>query len=381
MGNYDVLVIGGGMAGVSIGFELAADRSVGLVEMEPTLSFHTTGRSVATFLESYGGRTIRLLTTASRSFMEEPPNGLDRSLLTPISVLWVAPQGEADDIRAMADAVSEFVPVQLLTPGDVDELAPVFRPGWVELGLLEPGGSEVDVAALHDLYATGLRRRGGEIHTSAGVARMDRIGSRWHVADHSGNTYDAAVVVNASGAWADVVAGMAGVKPVNIRPLRRTVFTFAPPPTLDPYRLPLVGEVNGSFYFKPEGAQILISPADEVPSEPCEAKPEEIDIAMAIDTINQATTFDVRHVRSSWAGLRSFVADRTPVVGFDDDVEGFFWFVGQGGYGIQIAPSLAEAGAALVCTGDLPARLLARGLDAASLGRARLAGLPDLTPH
>jgi D-arginine dehydrogenase len=380
MGSYDVLVIGGGMAGVSIGYELAADRSVGLLEMEPTLSFHTTGRSVATFLESYGGRTIRLLTTASRSFMEEP-TGLDRSLLTPITVLWVAKQGDGDDVRAMSDAVSEFVPVQILAPDAVQELAPVFQPGWVELGLLEPGGSEVDVAALHDLYATGLRRRGGEIHTSAGVAKMERVGNRWHVADRAGNTYDAAVVVNASGAWADVVAGMARVKPVNIHPLRRTVFMFAAPAGLDTQRLPLVGDVNASFYFKPEGEQILVSPADEVPSEPCDAKPDEIDVAMAIDTINEATTFNVRHVRSSWAGLRSFVADRTPVVGFDDDVEGFFWFVGQGGYGIQIAPALAEAGASLIRTGDLPARLVERGLDAASLGRARLVGLPDLTIH
>ena len=382
MKSYDVLVIGGGIAGASIGYELAADRSVGLLEMEATLAYHTTGRSVATFLESYGGRTIRLLTTASRSFMEAPPDGFGRPLLKPLPLIWIAPERDVDAMHAMYEAVIELVPdMRVLSADEVVEITKVVRPDWVAAGLLEPGASEIDVAALHGGYVAGLRGRGGEIHTSAGVAEMKRIDGRWHVVDRAGNSYSATVVVNATGSWCDLVAGIAGAKPVGIHPLRRTVFTIGSPDGIDPHTIPLVADVSGTFYFKPEGPQILCSPADEVPSEPCDARPEEVDIAKAIDVINAATTLDIRHVRSSWAGLRNFVADRSPVAGFDDEIDGLFWFVGQGGYGIQISPALAQAGAELVRSGQLPAEQLQRGLDAAALGRQRLVGLATLEGH
>ncbi|MEY2554837.1 MAG: D-arginine dehydrogenase [Ilumatobacteraceae bacterium] len=382
MSSYDVLVIGGGIAGVSIGYELAADRSVGVLEMEATLAFHTTGRSVATFLESYGGRTIRLLTTASRSFMQEPPPGFGRPLLKPLPLVWVAPHSDVADLQAMHEAVTEFVPdMGVLSADEVVERTKVIRRDWVGGGLLEPGASEIDVAALHGGYTGGLRARGGEIHTSSGVAAMRRLDGRWHVTDRAGSTHDAAVVVNAAGSWCDLVAGIAGARPVGIHPLRRTVFTIASPPGIDPLSIPLVADVAGTFYFKPEGPQILCSPADEVPSEPCDARPDELDIGKAIDVINAATTLDIHHVRSSWAGLRNFVADRSPVAGFDDEVEGFFWFVGQGGYGIQISPALAQAGASLVRTGQLPVALTQRGLDSVALARQRLANLTSLEGH
>ena len=382
MMSYDVLVIGGGIAGASIGYELADDRNVGLVEMEPTLAYHTTGRSVATFLESYGGRTIRLLTTASRAFMEDPPHGFTRPLLKALPLIWVAPHGLVDDLYAMRDAVIEFVPDMLtLSANDVIDATKVIRPDWAAAGLLEPGASEIDVAALHAGYAGGLRARGGGIHTSAGVASMRRIDGRWQVTDTTGNMYEAPVVVNAAGSWCDIVAGMAGARPVGIHPLRRTVFTIGPPADLDPRTIPLVADVSGTFYLKPEGPQILCSPADEVPSEPCDARPEEVDIAKAIEVINAATTLDIRHVRSSWAGLRNFVADRSPVAGFDDRLDGFFWFVGQGGYGIQISPALAQAGASLVRSGMLPETLTRRGLDATALDRRRLGNRTALEGH
>ncbi len=203
------------------------------------------------------------------------------------------------------------------------------------------------------------------------------MGERWQVTAASGATYEANIIVNAAGSWCDHVAGLAGVEPIGIQPLRRTVFMVSPPTTVDAHTVPLTGDANGTFYIKPEGTQILCSPADEVPSEPCDAKPEEVDIAMAIDVINEATTLAIRSVQSSWAGLRNFVADRSPVAGFDDSAPGFFWFVGQGGYGIQIAPALAEAGASLLRTGELQPDLVARGLDAFALGRARLR---DATP-
>ena len=372
MMSFDAIVIGGGIAGVSIGYELSADRSVCLLEMEDQLAFHTTGRSVATFLESYGGRVVRLLTTGSRAFMEDPPDGFGRPLLTALALLWVAPHGEAQDLRDMATSVGEFVTMQTLTADEVDEVAPVFRPGWVALGLLEPGASEIDVASLHGGYAGGLQRRGGAVRTRAGAVAITRSDGRWTVTDRQGQSYEAPVLVNAAGAWCDQIAELAGVRPIGIQPLRRTVFTFAPPPGINSGRVPLVGDVGANFYFKKEGAHILCSPADETPSPPCDAKVEEIDVARAIDVINAATTFNVRSIRSSWAGLRNFVADRSPVAGFDDNAEGFFWFAGQGGYGIQIAPALAQIGASIVRTGEMPTALAARGLDIAMLGRARL---------
>ena len=382
MSSYDVIVIGGGIAGVSIGYELAADRSVGLLEMEATLAFHTTGRSVATFLESYGGRTIRLLTTASRAFMEDPPNGFARPLLKPLPLVWVAPHSDLDDLHSMHAAVTEFVPdMRVLSGDEVVDRTKVIRRDWVAGGLLEPGASEIDVAALHGGYTGRLRARGGEIHTSAGVVAMKRAGNVWHVTDRAGNSYAAPVVVNAAGSWCDIVAEIAGARPVGIHPLRRTVFTIGAPAEFDPLSIPLVADVAGTFYFKPEGPQILCSPADEVPSEPCDARPDELDIAKAIDVINAATTLDIRHVRSSWAGLRNFVADRSPVAGFDDEVDGFFWFVGQGGYGIQISPALAQAGASLVRSGGLPDGLTARGLESVALDRRRLVNLTALEGH
>jgi len=382
MESYDVLVIGGGIAGVSIAYELAGDRSVGLIEMESTLAYHTTGRSVATFLESYGGRTIRLLTTASRAFMEAPPDGFPRPLLKPLPLIWVAPHDQVDDLHAMYESVVELVPdMRELDAAEAAEATRVIRPDWVGAGLVEPGASEIDVAAIHGGYAGGLRARGGETHTSAGATRMQRVDGRWVVTVRDGTELAAEVVVNAAGSWCDVVATMAGVEPVGIHPLRRTVFTIGAPDGVDAKSIPLVADVAGTFYLKPEGPQILCSPADEVPSQPCDARPDEIDIAKAIDVINAATTLDIRHVRSSWAGLRNFVADRSPVAGFDHRVDGFFWFVGQGGYGIQMSPALARAGASLVRSGQLPADLLDRGLDAASLGRERLAGLTTLQNH
>lgn len=373
MKNYDVLVVGGGIAGVSIGYELAVDRSVAVLEMEPTLAYHTTGRSVATFLESYGGRTIRILTSTARPFMESPPEGFSRPLISPLPLVWVAPHHEVDALLAMHDAVVEFIPdVSILDADEVVMQTQVMRRDWVGAGLMEPGASEVDVAALHGGFVGGMKRRGGEVYTSAGVVAIERTGSRWRVTDRTGTEYAAAVIVNAAGSWCDIVAAMADVRPVGIRPLRRTVFTIAAPDNVETDRLPLVCDAGGAFYFLPEGPQILCSPADEVPSDPCDAKPEEIDIARAIDVINAATTLDIRHVRSSWAGLRNFVSDRSPVVGFDDQVDGFFWFAGQGGYGIQISSSLARAGAQLIRSATLPDDLLARGLDPAALSRQRL---------
>lgn len=372
MKSFDVLVIGGGMAGVSIGYELAAARTVGLLEMEGTLAFHTTGRSAATFLESYGGPQIRALTTSSRAFLEDPPDYFESKPLSPLPLLFVAPEGRGHLVEQLQAEVSALVPeVRLVSPDEAMELNPVLAPGYTELAMLEPGAMEIDVHAVHQGYLRGLRDRKGEVSTSARVVRAERAGGVWTVTSAEGEQFQAPILVNAAGAWVDQVATAAGVKPIGIMPLRRTIFMLSAPQGLDTARLPLTGDIDATYYIKPEGVQFLCSPADETPSEPCDARADEMEIARAIDAINVATTLQARHVRTSWAGLRNFTPDRVPVVGFDHDAEGFFWFAGQGGYGIQTAPAMARSGAALAQGEDLPADIRSRGLQASDLAPDR----------
>lgn len=370
MRAYDLLVVGGGMAGVSIGYEMAADRSVGLLEMEPTLAFHTTGRSAATFLESYGGPQIRALTTSSRAFLENPPDTFESKPLSPLPLLFVAPEGRGEVLRQLQAEVSVLVPdVRLVEPDEALVLNPVLRPGYLELGMLEPGAMEIDVHAVHQGYVRGLRQRKGEVHASAWVVGATHDNGVWTITDAQGQEFQAPVVVNAAGAWVDQVAMVAGAKPIGIMPLRRTIFKLAAPEGLDTSRLPLTGDIDSTYYIKPEGQQFLCSPADETLLDPCDVRPDEMEIARALDAVNSATTLNSRHVRTSWAGLRNFTADRVPVVGFDPQAEGFFWFAGQGGYGIQTAPAMARTGAALIRGEQLPEDIRARGLAA-----------PDLAP-
>jgi D-arginine dehydrogenase len=361
--GFDVIVIGGGMAGVSIGYELAADRRVLLLEMERTLAFHTTGRSAAMFLESYGGPGVRALTVASRSFLES----LD--VLAPLPMLYIGRAGRGAAVTALHDAVRTLAPkVQLLDGASAEQVQPLLRPGAVEAGLLEPDANEIDVHALHQHYLRGLRERGGSVRTAAGVTAAQLGPDGWQVRGGD-ETWTARTVVNAAGAWADDVAAVFGARPVGLQALRRTAFIADAPPGVGG---PLIADVDDAFYVKPERGRVLCSPADETAQPPGDARADEVEMARAIEVINEVTTLDVRHVRSSWAGLRTFVPDRAPVVGYDDDRPGFFWFAGQGGYGIQLAPALARTGAALVREQPLPVDVAALGLTAAAIGPARI---------
>jgi D-arginine dehydrogenase len=379
--SYDLLVIGGGMAGVSIGYEMASDRSVGLLEMESTLAFHTTGRSAATFLESYGGPYIRGLTVASRAFLENPPDTFESKPLSPLPLLWLAPEGRGSLLRAMHDEVSQLVrDVRLVQPDEAYEMHPLLRRGYLELAMLEPGAMEIDVHAVHAGYVRGLRQRKGDIRTSVKIVEIGRRAGVWTLRDSQGEEYQAPVVVNAAGAWVDDLAALARVTPIGIMPLRRTIFMLGAPDGLDTSRLPLAGDIDGTFYMKPEGPQLLCSPADEVLQPPSDARPDEVEIARAVDAIQDATTLTSRHVRTSWAGLRNFTPDRVPVVGFDPAADGFFWFAGQGGYGIQTAPAMARTGASLIRGADVPEDVAARGVTAAAIAPDR-PGLSILATH
>lgn len=379
--HFDVIVIGGGIAGVSIGFELSKSHSVCLLEMESTLAYHTTGRSAATFLETYGGPEIRALTTGSRQFLENPPEFFESELMTPRPLLQFAKLGRGSVIEQLHADVLPLVPdAELLTPEQVAEIFPVVAAGYVERGMYEPGAMELDVAGLHQGYVRGLKTNKGEIVKSAKVVALTRGTDSWTVETADGERRTATDIVDAAGAWGDVVAELAGGKPVGLMPLRRTIFMVNSPEGAGTKDLPIFGDFDQSFYIKPEGTQFLCSPADETPCPPSDAKADGLEIARAIEEINAATTLDVRSVTTAWAGLRSFVPDRNFVVGPDPDVPGFHWFIGQGGYGIQTAPAAAMAGAALVRGEQLPDELISRGLDPARLAPHR-PGMSSAADH
>ncbi|OPX09627.1 FAD-binding oxidoreductase [Mycobacterium sp. AT1] len=369
----DVVVVGGGIAGVSIAYELSTAVRVTLLEMEPTLAYHTTGRSAATFLETYGGEQIRALTTGSRAFFSDPPEVFESTLMTPRPSLQFATTGRAAVIERMHAAVLRQVADAELLDGDrCHELFPLLRPEVVERGMYEPRAMALDVAALHQGYVRGARRNGAEIVRTAQVVSLQRLGDAWTATTADGGTHRAPVVVDAAGAWADVLAAAAGVRPVGLTPVRRTIFMVDSPLGEASRGWPNCSDVDQSFYVKTAGAQFLCSPADETPCPPSDAKPDELEIARAIDAINATTTIGVRSIGASWAGLRTFAPDRNFVVGEDADAPGFFWLAGQGGYGIQTAPATARLGAALVLGQPVPADLVARGLDVTRLAPHRL---------
>ena len=375
MSNYDVIVIGGGIAGASVAYELSTDHSVCILEMEDQLAFHTTGRSAATFLEALGTDQIRGLTTGSRAFLENPPSFIESAPLSPLPLIMYAKQDRSHEVQAFYDHVSKWVPNSyLMTPEQVVEACPVMKLEHVESGFYDPNAKELDVQAIYQGYLRGFRANNGVIHRSAKVVSLTRADGVWTTTTASGDSYSAPIVINAAGAWADVVAGIAGVPTIGLIPKVRSVFMVNSPFGDETKDGPIVGDIDGAYYFKPDGNQFLISPMDATPTQPCDAQPDELEIARAIDEVNEATTINVRHVNSTWGGLRSFVKDENPVIGYEPSVEGFFWMAGQGGYGIQTAPAAARVAASLVRKQGVPNDLVERGVSADDLAPNR-AGL------
>jgi len=376
-GTCDVIVLGAGMAGASLAAELATVRRVVLVEAEDQPGRHATGRSAAVFFESYGNATVRALTRASRAFLERPPAGFaEVPLVTPRSALFVADSGRVAGLDAMLSLPDADPGLRRLEVAEALRRCPILRPDWIAGGVLDPSGCDLDVAAIHSGYLRTARRLGARIVLGASGCAVERAGAGWRVGWRDAR-FEAPVIVNAAGAWADRVARQAGVRPIGLQPLRRTAVMLPPPPGHDQGGWPMVIDVDEEFYFKPDAGQLLLSPANEDPSEPCDAAPDELDVAVAVDRFERATTVTVTRIGRRWAGLRSFVADRSPVAGFDDDAAGFFWLAGQGGYGIQMAPALARAAAALVTGCPLPDDIAGRGVTAAMLAPSR----PSLQPR
>lgn len=371
----DFLITGAGMAGASAAFELAAGAQVVLLERESQPGYHTTGRSAAVFSETYGNEVIRALTVASRAFLASPPDGFaEYPLWSKRAMLFVGRDEQVARLDAWYEGARRLVEsVQRLDAAQTAAAAPMLRDGYAAGSVREPDAADLDVHELHRGFLRGATRRGAQVVCDAHVTGIERRHGAWHVTTKRG-TYAGRVLVDAAGAWGDEIAAMAGVGQVGLQPKRRTAILFPAPDGVDVRDWPVVIDVDEQFYFKPDAGKLLGSPADETPSAPCDAQPEEIDVAMAAARIEEAVRFPIRRIERKWAGLRSFVGDRSPVVGYDDGVDDFFWLVGQGGYGIQTAPAMGRVAASLAARAGLPADVMALGVTEDALGPGRLRG-------
>ena len=369
----DFLVVGAGIAAASAGFFLAPHGRVLLLERESQPGYHSTGRSAALFMESYGTAQVRALTLASRAFFENPPAGFaDHPLLSPRGAMMVATAEQRAEMLAHWEVLRSISPTgRLLDAKEARSLTPVLRPEQLLGGVYEPDASDMDVHAIHQGFLRGIRRAGGAIAADAEVSALSHAKGVWRVAA-GGATYEAPIVVNAAGAWCDAVGALAGARTIGLQPRRRSAFIFAPPPGCDPSTWPMTGGIAEDWYIKPDAGMLLGSPANVDTVAPHDVQPEELDIALAIDRIQQMTTLQIRRPTRTWAGLRSFVADGDLVGGWDAQVPGFFWVAAQGGYGIQTSPAMGEACAALVRGEQLPQRFAKFGLTPDMLSPERL---------
>lgn len=368
MGQHDsieVLIIGGGIAGASVAFALThgPDRSefpgpVRLIEAEPTLAYHTTGRSAAQLIENYGAQPNRAVTSASLEFLHNPPEGLtDTALLTTRGILTAGGPGSYDRIGEELRAGQAINPtITEISPAEAVEIVPALRIDMIERAMWEPESADIDVAGLHQAFVRGFRRTGGDIRPSTRFIQAQPDGAGWRAETTAGPIL-CGHIINAAGAWGDLVAQRCGVAPLGLQPMRRTAF-MVKSGFPDSGHWPLFGDVEDGWYIKPDGAQFMCSPADETPSEPLDAKADELDVAMAIDRINAATWLNIRAVASTWAGLRTFSPDRAMVLGPDPVHRGFHWCVGQGGIGIQSAVGAGQIVADLLRDGRLGPSLL-----------------------
>jgi D-arginine dehydrogenase len=374
-GSADFLIIGGGIAAASVGHWLAPHGSVIALERESQPGYHSTGRSAALFMESYGTPQVRALTMASRAFFDHPPAGFaEHPLLSPRGALMVAAPGQEAQLQEWWEVLRSVTPhARRLDAAQACALVPVLRPEKVAGAVFEPDAADMDVHAIHQGYLRGLRRAGGRLVCNAQVTGVKRRGGVWQV-QAGGELYEAPVLLNAAGAWVDQIAQLAGVPPLGLEPRRRSAFIFAPPAGMQTAQWPMAIGVGEDWYFKPDAGMLLGSPANADPVEPQDVQPEELDIALAIDRIEAMTTLAIRRPTRTWAGLRSFVADGDLVGGFEPAAPGFFWVAAQGGYGIQTSAAMGEACAALARGLPIPERIARFGLTAAMLSPARLRG-------
>lgn len=375
--RVDFLIIGAGIAGASIGYWLAAQGRVALLERESQPGYHATGRSAALFMESYGTPQVCALSKASKDFLLHPPAGFSEpALVSPRGALIVAGPGQETLLAEHWESMRAITPrAQLLDRSSTCALVPVLRPDKVLGAIFDPDALDMDVDALHQAYLRGARRAGATLHCNAEVSVIERSGQHWRVRAGAVE-FEAGVLINAAGAWADEVARRAGAERLGLEPRRRSAFIFAPPEGLATAHWPMVFGIGDDWYFKPDAGMLLGSPSNADPVAPQDVQPEELDIALGIYQIEEMTTLKIRRPTRTWAGLRSFVADSDHVGGFDPKVPGFFWVAAQGGSGIMSSAAMGQACAALVRNLPLPAHIAANGLSAEMLSPARLACAP-----
>jgi D-arginine dehydrogenase len=369
----DVVIVGAGIAGASAAYALAPHARVIVLEREERPGYHSTGRSAALFSATYGNAPVRALARAGRSFLESPPPGFAaQPILSPRGSVVYGAAAQADALAARAEEWrATGTEVRLLAGPELRALVPPLREDVAEAGILEPGARDIDVDALHQGFLRGAKAAGARFVVNAELRAAEFAGERWRLATAAGEA-GAAVLVNAAGAWADEVARIAGVAPLGIQPLRRTavIFECGRFGGLQPW--PMAVNAEETLYFKADAGRFLASPADQTPTPPCDAQPEELDVATLLDRLERETLFEVKRLTAKWAGLRSFARDRTPVCGFDPGQKAFFWLAGQGGYGIKTSPALSELAAALILGRTVSGAFADQGVDARALSPARL---------
>ena len=368
MGGSDILVIGGGIAGLSAAAALSRHARVTVLEAEDQIGFHSSGRSATMLHYFLGDRLVRALTLASRGFIENPPDDFtDVPLGHAMPVLIHAREDEREALDALEVEIRRFADLDRLDSAGVHALCPLLREDAVH-GLVDRNAIRLDAHAMLQGNLRQLRGRGGDLHTGTRVSRIERTGGNWTVTTEGGAEFTAPILVNAAGSWADRIASLASVQPLGLEPKRRTIITFDAPPGTKLEGLPFAKTIPDELYFAPESGRLFASPMDEVPSEPCDAQPDEYEIALAAYRMEERTTVEVRQVHSKWAGLRTFTRDRHPAVGFAPDGEGFFWLAGQGGFGLQTSSAVAEIAASLIEGGAWPVE----GVSAEELSPGRL---------
>ena len=385
MTDIDIIVIGAGIAGTSAAFELAKDHKVMVLEMEGHPGYHSTGRSAALFTEFYGNSVIRRLAKLSKPFLQSPPEGFSEfPLLNDRGVLFLI---RADQKEQMDNEIHRINAagrkIEQLQESDLFSLFPALKPGYAMAGIYDPHSKDLDVHALHQGFLHSMRQQGGTLTTNVKVIALQPLPEGWLVKTEK-EEFSCKLIVNAAGAWGEAIGTLAGAKSIGLVPKKRTAFLFNPPTELrnrpggnppEVYQIdkwPMIIDIDEKFYFKPDSGKFLGSPADETPVAPHDARPDDLDIAIGIDRIHAAINFRIQHVSHKWAGLRSFVRDRIPVLGFDPQVQNFFWLVGQGGYGIKTSPIMAVCCASLIRERRFPKHVVEAGISEAMLSPGRL---------
>ncbi|EED34794.1 FAD dependent oxidoreductase [Luminiphilus syltensis NOR5-1B] len=374
MKNYDFVIVGGGIAGLSLGYELSASSRLLVLEQEDAPGYHTTGRSAAIYSELMLEPTLLSLAVESKRFFIDPPNLFAQTpLVKTCGCLFVGGSKDKQNIEAACQRMNDLgVECQVIDGDDIAKRVPVARQhaDAVFCGLFEPNAMRIDVDQLMQSYVKGITARGGVIAKKAAVLALEKSANQWVITTSKG-PFSASTLINAAGAWGDRIAELAGVAPMGLDPRRRTMITFDAPQDYDITSWPPLGDFNGSYYYMPDAGQLAGSLSDETPSPPCDAQPEEIDIATAAYTIEQNTHLEIKKINHSWAGLRTFAPDRLPVIGPDPEDKHFFWCVGQGGSGIETAPALSKLAARIALNDEAEAMAAGIGVDLELLSPAR----------